>query len=527
VKSPNLNRLEISLQPKQSTLQELWDDKETDELGFGGARGGAKSGGGRRVMLWRRLKYAGTQGLILRRTYVDLYKSHITKMFEEFPHLRSGWRESHKELRLPNGSLLFFGSAEHEGDLSAFYSSEFADILVDEAQDFSQGELERLRGSNRSTSNPDLRPKFVCTFMPGFSESGLPPKGLTYLKRVFVEKRLEESEKKKKWAFIQAFAWDNVEWVKKELERDHVTVEAYYSWTDLERREYFLQSEYGTKLSSISDPHLRDAWLFGSWDVFIGQYFPQFSRQRHVISREELKERQRPWHRRWISGDWGYDHPHAVYFHSIDEHGQVITWGEIWGRRLNETDLGHRISAKAQDQGKFVAFPFSWDAGKQSPRSSRKAPRSIVQLVNESLAQGIPKGFPAESTPGTRISRARLTSQMLDSMHWMIAEDCPKLIECLPTLVRDPANTEDVLKVDYKENGVGDDPYDGATMGLAFMLGSSFKSEEMLLHERAMAIEDKAERFYFLYKETFASQAKTPKEKIQPSWQARISELIQ
>jgi hypothetical protein len=112
-------------------------------------------------------------------------------------------------------------------------------------------------------------------------------------------------------------------------------------------------------------------------------------------------------------------------------------------------------------------------------------------------------------------------------MHWMICEDCPKLIEQIPTLVRDPGNTEDVLKTDYNENGIGDDAYDGATMGLSFMLGSSFKSEEMLLHERAMAIQDKAERFFFLYKETFSNQGKPEKEKIIPSWQGRINELVQ
>src|SRR5215475_275858 len=131
----------IYLQPKQSELWRLWNDQEHTNIGFGGARGGAKSGGGRRCMLMRRLMYAGTVGLILRRTYTDLYKSHISKLFEEFPYLHQGWRESHKELQFTNGSKLFFGSAEHEGDMNAFWSSEFADILVDEAQNFSQGEL--------------------------------------------------------------------------------------------------------------------------------------------------------------------------------------------------------------------------------------------------------------------------------------------------------------------------------------------------------------------------------------------------
>lgn len=518
------NELKIRLQPKQKQLWSLWDDQETAEIGYGGARGGAKSGGGRRCILMRRLKYEGTAGLILRRTYTDLYKSHIYKLFEEFPQLEGGWRESHKELRLPGNSKLFMGSAEHEGDMAAFYSSEFADILVDEAQDFTQGELERLRGSNRSTSNRRLMPKMVLTFMPGFSESGVPPKGLTYLKRVFVEKRLEESEKKKKWAFIQAMSWDNVEWVKKELERDGIDIPTFYSWSDLERREYFLRSEYGSKLASLTDSNLRDAWLYGSWDVFLGQYFPQFSRDRHVISIREFNDRIRPWHKKWLSGDWGYDHPHAVYKHSIDERGHVMTWGEQWGRQFNEDELGKRITQLCTGE-KYIAFPFSWDAGRQSPRSQRKAPKSILSMVNEALGPGVPRAFPTDSSPGVRISRARLVSQMLDSQYWHICEDCPKLIECLPTLIRDPNNTEDVRKIDYDENGIGDDPYDGASMGLQFMCGSSFKPAELRLREQAMAIPDETERFFFLYKENAKIREQEKRERSMPSWQARIEAL--
>jgi len=520
---PELHPKQFRLWPKQTRLLEYWEDRETTNIGFGGARGGAKSGGGRRAILYRRMKYDGSTGLILRRTYTDLYKSHISKLFEEFPGLQAGWRESHKELRLGNDSKLWFGSAEHEGDMTAFYSAEFGDVLVDEAQDFSQGELERLEGSNRSVSCPQMMSKMTYTFMPGFSESGIPPRGLSYLKRVFIENRLEPSEKKKSWKFIQAYAWDNVEWCRRELDRDHIDADIYYSWTDLERREYFLQSDYGMKLQAMTDEKLRDAWLFGSWDVFIGQYFPNFSRDRHVITKDQRLEKQRPWHRRWLSADWGFDHPHTCYKHSIDEFGRVITWGEMWGRQVSEQDMGKRITESCVGE-RFVAFPFSWDAGRQSPRSNRKTPRSIISLVNDALGPGIPKAFPADASPGSRISRARLTSQMLDSGHWLISEDCPRLIETMPTLLRDTTNTEDIRKVDWVDNHIGDDCYDGASMGLQFMCGASFKPAELRLREQAMAIEDETERFFFLYKESMKMREAEKRERTIPSWAARLED---
>jgi hypothetical protein len=63
-------------------------------------------------------------------------------------------------------------------------------------------------------------------------------------------------------------------------------------------------------------------------------------------------------------------------------------------------------------------------------------------------------------------------SQLLDADQWTITDACPKLIECLPTLIRDEDNSEDVLKVDFSENEIGDDPADCARMGLQYMLSA-------------------------------------------------------
>jgi hypothetical protein len=201
--------LKIRFQPKQSKCYRLVK-AGIDRAGIGGARGGSKSGGGRRILLTMLSENPGAIGLILRRTYPELRKSHLLKLFTEFPGIERWYRQDGKELRIPNNSKLFFGSAEHPSDMSQFYSAEFDFILVDEAQEFSQDELERLSGSNRSTT-PGIKPFTLYTFMPGVSESGLPPKGLNYLRRVFVDHDIRGEEKRHKWAFVQAFAWDNVD----------------------------------------------------------------------------------------------------------------------------------------------------------------------------------------------------------------------------------------------------------------------------------------------------------------------------
>lgn len=452
-------------------------------------------------MLLRRLKYPCTTGLILRRTFPELYKSHIVKLFEEYPQTRGWYNEQRKEMIFPNGSRLFFGSAEHEKDMSGFYSAEFADIMPDEAQEFSQHELEQLSGSNRCTSNSDITPKTILTFMPGVTESGLPPKGLSYLKRVFIDKKLRGEETTINWSFLQAFGWDNIEWARKELAKDGTSEDEFYSWSEETRRTYFIaRTDYGRSISALTNHYLRDAWLDGKWDVFQGQFFPNFIPEKHLITRDEALARIKPWHTHWLSGDWGYDHPHAIHWHSMDEHKRVITYREDWGREVSETALGKAIGAISNGvrfdgaRPKFTAFPFSWDFGKLSPRDPGHR-RSIGQMISDALPKDHPHPHPAESKAGARVSGWRLMSQLLDSDRWQIVgEDCPKLAESIPTLIRDPKNTEDVLKVDFAANYIGDDAAESARYALQFMLGSPVKPKEVERKELLDSFDDRIER---------------------------------
>lgn len=545
--------LRIRLQPKQSELWDYWDNSEVTRIGFGGARMGAKSGGGRRGMLLRRLKYPRTTGLIIRRTLKELEHSHILKLFEEYPALRPYYKEQKKQLIVPcDGGLtssLFFGSAQSEKDMTDFYSSEYADIMPDEAQEFSQGEMEKLSASNRCTSHPGIIPKMIYTFMPSISETGMPPLGLPYLKRVFKEGVLKGEEFKHQWAFIQAFGWDNIEAARPALWKDGFRCEehdaapalnrcqpcsvyqeeTFYSWSEEDRRQYFIErTDYGKTLAALSNVALRDAWLYGKWDVFQGQYFPK---QPRTMTASEAKERIKPWHTKWVSMDWAFDHPFCVHWHAQDEKKNVITYREWWGRGVHETELGKGIGERSLGE-KLIAFPCSWDAGKLSDRHLQDAPKSIMQLIADALPEKFPRPFPADSSAGTRVSRARLLSQLIEADTWqVVAEDdcdsgfgCPKLLECLPTLVRSPKNTEDVLKVDYSTNGIGDDPYDSVTMGLPYMLGSSRRPQSEIIAEQARTIDDPVARALFIHKQTFAHQdaSRSVRPASIPSWQKRI-----
>ena len=54
------------------------------------------------------------------------------------------------------------------------------------------------------------------------------------------------------------------------------------------------------------EPHLQKALIHGDWDIFAGQVFEEFRREKHVVRPISL---DRNWFK-FASGDWGL-HPHV------------------------------------------------------------------------------------------------------------------------------------------------------------------------------------------------------------------------
>jgi hypothetical protein len=228
--------------------------------------------------------------------------------------------------------------------------------------------------------------------------------------------------------------------------------------------------------------HLRKAFLDGDWNVFAGQYFDIFDYGRHTARPEEI--RLEAWWPRWISIDWGFQHPSAVYWHcavpavasvfrpravSTGEPGtttetrippseeggyssRIITYREFVQNGLSPRMLAQGIAERSGRENISEVF-LSPDAF-----AHRTAEASIAEQLGDVLiANGLPRPAPADDD---RIGGWQFLYQMLESNAWVITENCTKLIECMPTLVRDTTRSEDIRKMD------GDDPADSARYGL-------------------------------------------------------------
>jgi hypothetical protein len=220
--------------------------------------------------------------------------------------------------------------------------------------------------------------------------------------------------------------------------------------------------------------HLRQAFLEGDWNVFAGQYFDLFDVRRHTARAEQLGLQL--WWPRWISIDWGYEHPSAVYWHAARPGGTVITYREFVQNHLSPKMLAMGIIERCTAGEKIADIFLSPDAFAQHTSDS-----TIADQLGHVLAEnGLPRPIPADND---RIGGWMLMYQMLQAGQWLIADHCTRLVECLPTLIRDPANVEDVQKMD------GDDPADSARYGLKSRLASARAPIEQRVAERISAVD--------------------------------------
>ncbi len=417
---------------------------------YGGAAGGGKS----YILRWTLALYLywlfdnlglrNVQVALFCEDYPSLYDRHISKIKFEFP-------QEIGSLKHVEGTLNFVLRPELGGgsialrnldDPSKYLSAEFAAIAVDELTRNTKQIFDFLRSRLRW---PGIdHPKFLGGTNPG-------GKGHGWVKKLWIDRQFPDELEplKHQFSFVQAKAADN----------PHLSKGYYESLLTL-------------------PPEMAKAYAAGSWDLFAGQYFTVFDEKRHVLARPELK----PWWPRWISVDWGYQHPSAIYWHAKDGN-RVITYREHVENHIGESQLGPLIAGMSQGDPKISHVFMGKDAfGKKGEA------RTVAEQIGDVFDEvSIPR---PERADDDRIGGWRLMHDMLTNDLWQISDACPKLIECLPTLIHDEDNVEDVLKVDAGEGVIGDDAADSARYGLKSMLNAGRQPWDERYRERLATVEN-------------------------------------
>ena len=269
-------------------------------VGYGGARGGGKSWFVRWKAVLLCLRYPGIKVLITRRTYKELFNNHIVPLQQ----LLSGvavYRNTDKLFRFPNGSTINFGYCAADSDLGQYQGAEYDVWFADEAGQFLERWLTEIDACVRGV-NPFPKRTYY-TLNPGGPSHG-------YFKRLFIDRRFTEEEHPEDYAFIQALCTDN-------------------------KALMASQPDYLRALEKLP-PKLRQAWLYGSWDVYEGQFFEEFRDDpkhygdrvlTHVIEPFEIPK---GW-KIYRSFDWGYNKPFSCGWWAVDYDGVLYRILELYG----------------------------------------------------------------------------------------------------------------------------------------------------------------------------------------------------
>lgn len=139
----------VALWPKQL---EFFECDET----FAALVGGIGSGKSHGLVLWtivQRLLYAGSKGLMVGPTLVNLRATTMVKFFQLLEPIRDQvvdkWRVSDRELTFKNGSVQLFWGADDEGVIQRMRGLEIADFELDEAALISGSVMDVLPGRLR------------------------------------------------------------------------------------------------------------------------------------------------------------------------------------------------------------------------------------------------------------------------------------------------------------------------------------------------------------------------------------------
>ncbi len=362
---------------------------------YGGARGGGKSWALRRKLVGLCLRYPGICCIIIRRTYAELEGNHVHPFLREYGSLMS-YRESERTFRFKNGSVIKLGYCSSPRDSLRYQGQEFDIVAIDEATQLREEQFDVFKACLRGVNPFPKRMYLTCN--PG----GV---GHAWVKRLFVDRRFRAGERPEDYLFIPALVYDNPALTES-------------------------SPDYVRQLEALPEK-LRKAWLEGSWDVFEGQFFPEFDPNIHVKDIAVAKENMQF----FAALDYGFDMLAALLV-GYDGEGTLYVLREVCQSGLTLTRAATEVAelCRGLDVRYAVASPDLWN---------RRQDTGLSGFEIMSSVPGMPMLVRADNrrVAGWRVLRERLAANGAGGI--LISPHCENLIASLPALLCDKSIPDD------------------------------------------------------------------------------------
>ena len=428
--------------PRPNEKQELFLRDQHKWIAYGGARGGGKSWAIRVRAVEDCARYPGIKITIVRKTYPELQDNHIRPLCEMLqvyhPDKKqrfAKYNDRDKLMTMRNGSTIRFRYCQNLQDALTFKGFESDKLLIDEATHMTWEQMTHMKACVRGTK------PYPRQIGLGMNPGG---PGHDWVKRLFIDRQFLPDENPEDYAFIQAYVTDNHELMRAD-------------------------PDYYNVLKSLPTA-LRDAWLYGRWDVFEGSFFSEFrpepdpekcaeagisieraketGRFTHVIAPVDLSRGDARGWRIYRSYDFGYAKPFSCAWWAVDYDGTLYRILELYGctetpnegvkwtpdqqfRKIAEIEHEHPwLKGKIIDG---VADPSIWDSSRGESIADTAAGYYLSFLPGDN-----------KRLPGWMQCHYRLQFDENGYSRFYVFDNCKAFLRTIPLMQYSKTNPEDL-----------------------------------------------------------------------------------
>jgi len=376
---------------------------------YGGAAGGGKSDALLIFLIKLCSELERAKTLFLMKTYKDL--SEPGAAVDRAQELLTGlaaWNNSDMLWTFPNKSKLQFGHLQHENDIYNYEQAQLDALGIDSLTSLSKRSFLYMNSRVRATVQGS-KPKVRAGTNPGNI-------GHQWVRDMFID----------------AAPW-NTRFMLRDPDSGEEIGDARFIPAKLDDNPAMVERDpdYGRRLNLLPDD-LRRAYRDGDWDIFAGQFFPEWRRSLHVCEPFAIDA---SWPR-WRSVDWGYGAPYCCLWLTRDpKTRRKYVYREVYEPGVIDSEQAKRIVAlTGKDYIRYtVADPSMWN---RQPNGT-----SIAQVyLNNGVAM-------APANNDRQAGWQRVHEELRgheDQPSLQVFSTCTNLIRTLPAMIHDKVDVEDL-----------------------------------------------------------------------------------